>query len=73
MLHMTYTIDPMTGREVSNPLGHPFLDDGGEDWELRVYFESDESKRRFDSIPVEHPTQELHHVNLDNPTEEIIS
>jgi hypothetical protein len=38
---------------------------------LRVYFESEENRRAYLDVPVEHPLSELS-VNLDNPTDEMI-
>lgn len=38
--------------------------------ELVIYLESEESKRTYMDIPIEHPID--HHVNLDNPTDIMI-
>jgi len=38
---------------------------------LTIYFESENNRRTYLEVPVEHPTSEIS-VNLDNPTDEMI-
>jgi YHS domain-containing protein len=71
MLTMTYTIDPITGKNIQEPAGHPCVHDKGESQDLTVYFESEETKRQFLEIPIEHPESDFH-FTLDNPSDEII-
>lgn len=49
--HLINTIDPVTGRDIADVLGHPSLVDGN----LTIYFESEETKAQFESMPVNHP------------------
>ena len=69
MLHRIETTDPITRRDVSDLHGKPYVVERGRESDLTIYFETEESRRQYLDIPVEHPTQE-HHVNLDNPTAE---
>ena len=56
------TTDPITGNEVTDLENAPYIVDG----ELKIYFESEASKREFEDIEVEHPGSDFEH-NLDNP------
>ena len=56
------TTDPITGHDVSDLANAPFVVDG----DLKIYFESEESKSEFVGIEVEHPGKDFEH-NLDNP------
>jgi hypothetical protein len=71
MLIMTYTIDPITGRNIEKPEGHPCIHVADEFHDLTVYFESEQTKQQFMDVQVEHPESEMRHT-LDNPTDEII-
>ncbi|MEA3411294.1 MAG: hypothetical protein U9R74_07110 [Pseudomonadota bacterium] len=70
MLHRISTCDPITGHEIDDLEGKPFIVESGVSEDLVIYFESDATKREFLNIPVEHPID--HHVNLDNPTDIMI-
>ena len=56
------TTDPITGNDVQDLENAPYVEDGG----LKIYFESDESKRIYLDIEVEHPGEDFEH-SLDNP------
>lgn len=53
--------DPMTGREIDDLSGHPYLVDGN----VTIYFESEATRKEFMDMPIDHP---FHLV--DNPTDE---
>jgi YHS domain-containing protein len=53
--------DPVTGREIEDLAGHPYLVDGN----VTMYFETEATRREFMDMPVDHP---FHLV--DNPTDE---
>lgn len=70
-MHRIETTDPITGRDIENLEGKPYVVEGsGTPDDLVIYFESEETKRQYMGIPVEHPID--HHVNLDNPTDIMI-
>jgi hypothetical protein len=56
------TSDPITGNDVKDLEHAPFIIDG----ELKIYFESEDSKQTFVDIEVEHPGEDFE-TNLDNP------
>lgn len=58
---MVSTIDPITGNDIGELEGHPFLVDGN----VTMYFESEETKQQYIDTPIDHP---FHLV--DNPTDE---
>ncbi len=64
------TTDPITGRDIHDVTGKPFVAQQSGDDKLTIYFESDESKQQFLDIPVQHPIE--HRLNLDNPTDIMI-
>lgn len=70
MLHRVETTDPITGRDITDLTGKPYIVDRGSEEELVIYFESEDTRRQFLEIPVEHPIE--HRLNLDNPTDVII-
>lgn len=41
------TTDPITGQEVINPETHPFLIEGVGEYALKIYFESEATKRAY--------------------------
>lgn len=41
------TTDPVTGKEVINPETHPFLIEGEGEYALKIYFESEATKRAY--------------------------
>jgi len=53
--------DPMTGREIDDLSGHPYLVDGN----VTIYFETEATRKAFMDMPIDHP---FHLV--DNPTDE---
>jgi YHS domain-containing protein len=55
------TTDPITGREIDDLAGHPYLVDGN----VTMYFENEATRREFMEMPIDHP---FHLV--DNPTDE---
>lgn len=55
------SVDPITGRDIEDLTGHPFLIDGN----VTLYFESEATKQEFIAMPTDHP---FHLV--DNPTGE---
>lgn len=60
------TTDPITGNDIPNPESHPFIVDGDGDNALKIYFESEETKRIYLDIPVENPGKDFT-TNLNNP------
>jgi hypothetical protein len=50
--------DPITGHDVFGDLGHPFVKDGI----LTVYFESEDTRRKYLDMPVNHPVRILNNV-----------
>jgi|MudIll2142460700_1097286.scaffolds.fasta_scaffold151616_1 hypothetical protein len=51
--------DPITGRTLTDITGCPWIQEGDADEGLRIYFESDESRRSYEAIPTEHPESDL--------------
>ena len=71
MMHRIETTDPISRRDVRDLSARPRVVEGkGTVDELTIYFESEENKRQYLDIPVEHPID--HRVNLDNPTDVMI-
>jgi len=66
MSHRMVTTDPVTGHDIRGLERSPCTIERGSEDELAIYFESEESKRAYMDIPIEHPID--HHINLDNPT-----
>lgn len=58
---MLSCIDPITGREIEDLSGHPYIVDGN----MTMYFESEETRQAYLDMPLDHP---FHLV--DNPTGE---
>ncbi len=56
------TTDPITGNDVTDLENAPFIIDG----DLKIYFESEQSKAEFLGIEVENPANDLPS-GLDNP------
>ncbi len=54
-------IDPITGNEIDDLSGHPFVVDGN----VTMYFETEETRQEYLDMPLDHP---FHLV--DNPTDE---
>lgn len=49
------TIDPMTGDDIKDISGHPFVVDGN----LTVYFTSEATRRAYVDLPLDHPNLRL--------------
>ncbi len=60
------TTDPITMNDVPDPEGHPFVIEGEGENAIKIYFESEETKRQYLDIEVEHPGEDFS-TNLDNP------
>ena len=61
---MISSVDPMTGREIEDLEGHPFIVDGN----LVIYFESEKTRQEYMDMPIDHP------VPLpDNPYEDWVA
>jgi hypothetical protein len=58
---MLSCIDPITGRDIVDLAGHPYLVDGN----LTIYFESEQTRREYLDMPTDHPFR-----LVDNPTGE---
>ncbi len=58
---MLTCIDPITGRDIKDLAGHPYLVDGN----VTMYFESEATRQEYLDTPIDHP---FHLV--DNPTDE---
>ncbi len=58
---MISTIDPITGKEIDNLEGHPYLVDGN----VVIYFESEATRKAFQEMPTDHPFR-----LQDNPLDE---
>lgn len=58
---MLTCIDPITGRDIADLAGHPFIVDGN----VTMYFESERTRQAYLDTPIDHP---FHLV--DNPTDE---
>jgi hypothetical protein len=70
-MHRIETTDPITGHDIRDLKGKPYVVEGkGTPDDLTIYFESEESKRQYLDIEVEHPLG--HRTNLDNPTDVMI-
>ena len=65
--HMITTTDPITGRDIDDVAGHPYVVEGDHYNDITIYFETEETKKAYLDIQVEHPGADLK-VNLDNPT-----
>jgi hypothetical protein len=68
MLHRIETTDPMTLRNIDDLSGKPFLVERSAGEDLVIYFESEETRRQYLAIPVEHPAED--YLIPDNPQEE---
>lgn len=60
------TTDPITLNDVPNPEKHPFIIEGKGENALKIYFESEETKKAYLEISVEHPSEDFK-TNLNNP------
>ncbi|TAK41376.1 MAG: hypothetical protein EPO27_19285 [Betaproteobacteria bacterium] len=60
------TTDPITLNDVPSPEGHPFVIEGSGESALKIYFETEASRREYLGISVEHPGDDFKY-NLNNP------
>ena len=51
--------DPITGNTLTSTEGHPWIQEGDPDEGLTIYFESDDSRRRYEAISTESPERDL--------------
>ncbi len=63
--------DPISGKDFFDVAERPYVRHRSDETSLTIYFESENNRRAYLELPVEHPTSELS-VNLDNPTDEMI-
>lgn len=63
---MTSTTDPITLKDVPNPESHPFVIEGEGESAVKIFFESEDTKKAYLDIEVEHPGSDFT-TNLDNP------
>ena len=68
MLHRLSTTDPISGRDIADTAGKPYIVEGTAHNDLTIYFESEANRQAYLEIPIERPISELS-VNLDNPTD----
>ncbi len=61
---MISTIDPITGRDIDDPEGLPYIIDGN----LVICFESEETRREYLDMPLDHPLP-----LPDNPLEDWVA
>ena len=71
MHHSISTTDPISLHDIPDTWGKPYVIEGDADNNLVIYFESEENKREYLAIPIEHPCSEIS-VNLDNPTDDMV-
>lgn len=60
------TTDPITLQDVRDLDKAPYIIEGSGDNALKIYFESEENKKAYLGIDVEHPGENFQ-TNLDNP------
>lgn len=58
---MISSIDPITGRDIEDLAGRPYLVDGN----IVMYFDTEETRQAYLDTPIDHPLR-----LADNPTEE---
>ena len=51
--HLINTIDPMTGVDIVDVTHHPSIEDGN----LTIYFETEETRKSFVDMPLNHPNR----------------
>ena len=66
------TTDPMTGEDLVHPETKPFVIEGKGHLAVKIYFESEETRRAYLDIEVQHPGNDFT-VNLDNPDPNMVS
>ncbi len=71
MLNIICKTDPISGKDLFDVVDRPYVTHRSDETSLTIYFESENNRRTYLEVPVEHPTSELS-VNLDNPTDEMV-
>lgn len=71
MFNIICKTDPISGQDLSNITGLPYVSHRSDETSVTIYFESEKNRRAYLEMPVERPISELS-VNLDNPTDEMI-
>jgi hypothetical protein len=51
--------DPITAHTIVDTEGHPWVQEGDPDDGLTIYFDSEDSRRAYEAIPVERPERDL--------------
>ncbi len=69
--HMISTTDPITGHDIPDLEGRPFVVEGDHYHDITIYFESEENRRAYLDIPVTYPDPVLNR-KLSNPTDQWI-
>ena len=72
MLNIVCKTDPISGKDLFDIAKQPYVMHSSDETSLTIYFESENNRRTYLEVPVEHPTSELS-VNLDNPTDDMIA
>lgn len=60
--HRINTIDPMTGNDIENVTSHPSLEDG----ELTMYFETEDTRKAYLDMPLDHANLQLPYPAADS-------
>ena len=60
------TTDPITLHDVPDPARHPYVIEGEGESALKIYFETEETRRAYLELEVEHPGKDFT-TNLNNP------
>lgn len=60
------TTDPISGADVKNIEGSPFVIEGKGEGALKIFFENEENKKAYLEIQTEHPGEDFT-TNLNNP------
>jgi hypothetical protein len=60
------TTDPITGEDIPHPETKPYVVEGEGHLAVKIYFESEETRRAYLDIDIENPGNHFI-VNLDNP------
>jgi len=62
---MITTIDPISGRDIDDEPGHPYLVDGN----MVMYFESEDTRQAYLDTPIDHPVRLPDNPNGDGEAE----
>ena len=60
------TTDPISGADIENPEGRPFVVEGKGENALKIYFENEDNKKAYLEIQTEHPGEDFT-TNLNTP------